>query len=134
MSTKKNAINWFEIHAADFERAKRFYETILQTQLQNVPVENCPESQANKVTGMAVFPYDQANGVGGAITKMEGCNPGVGGTIVFLNVEGDLQGVLDRIPGAGGTIIKPYTAIGEHGFIGIIKDTEGNCVGLHSYK
>jgi predicted enzyme related to lactoylglutathione lyase len=29
-------------------------------------------------------------------------------------------------------VVKPRTAIGEHGFIAIVKDTEGNGVGLHS--
>ncbi|MEW6307385.1 MAG: hypothetical protein AB1705_28365 [Verrucomicrobiota bacterium] len=52
--------------------------------------------------------------------------------MIYLNVEGDLDGVLQRIPGAGGSIVKPRTSIGEHGFIAILKDTEGNVVGLHS--
>ena len=81
---------------------------------------------------MGLFPYNNAEGVGGAITKMDGISPGGGGTLVYLNVEGDLDGVLKRIPTAGGAVVKPRTAIGEHGFIGILKDTEGNQVGLHS--
>jgi predicted enzyme related to lactoylglutathione lyase len=59
-------------------------------------------------------------------------SPGAGGTIVYLNVEGDLDGVLQRAPAHGGEVIKPRLSIGQHGFIGIIKDTEGNVVGLHS--
>lgn len=120
---KKNAVNWFELFVTDFGRAKRFYDAILRTPLQDVSMENCQ---------MGMFPFDMTNGVGGAITKMEGMTPGQGGTIVYLNVEGDLDGVLARVPGAGGSVIKPRTSIGEHGFIGIIKDTEGNPVGLHS--
>jgi predicted enzyme related to lactoylglutathione lyase len=57
---------------------------------------------------------------------------GAGGTVVYLNVEGDLDGVLARAAANGGEIIKPRLAIGPHGFIGLIKDTEGNVVGLHS--
>ena len=64
--------------------------------------------------------------------KMDGISPGPGGALVYLNVDGDLDGVLKRIPSAGGAVIKPRTSIGEHGFIAIFKDTEGNSVGLHS--
>jgi predicted enzyme related to lactoylglutathione lyase len=72
--------------------------------------------------------------VGGAIALRKEAAPGAGGTLVYLNVEGDLDGVITRVPTAGGTVVKPRTAIGEHGFIAIFTDTEGNCVGLHSLK
>jgi hypothetical protein len=122
---KTNAVNWFELYSSDFDRAIRFYETILKVKLQTFPESGMK---------MAMFPFDMEKGVGGAITQMAGCSPGAGGTIVYLNAEGDLDGVLDRTAKAGGSIIKPRTAIGEHGFIGIIKDTDGNVVGLHSMK
>lgn len=122
---KTNALNWFELYVTDYDRAKRFYESALQITLQEF---------AKDATKMGMFPYDAKSGVGGAITQMPGCTPGTGGTIIYLNVEGDLDGVLDRAAKAGGTIIKPRTSIGEHGFIGIIKDTEGNVVGLHTFK
>ena len=122
---KEDALNWFELYVDDFNRAKKFYETALNTSLQNTEMENCR---------MAMFPFDMAKGIGGAITKMPGMSPGAGGTVVYLNVEGDLDGVLKRVPSAGGSVSKPRTPIGEHGFIGIIKDTEGNVVGLHSMK
>ena len=120
---KKNAVNWFELYVTDFDRAKRFYETVLQTPLQEFATEGCR---------MGMFPFDNTNGVGGAVTKMDGVAPGPGGTLVYLNAEGDLDGVLKRIPAAGGSVVKPRTSIGQHGFIAILKDTEGNSVGLHS--
>ena len=120
---KNNALNWFEIMVADFDRAKGFYETILANTLEDVV-----EGKAK----MALFPAEYDKGVGGCLTLMEGCGPGAGGTLVYLNVEGDLDGVLARIPEAGGEVIKPRTAIPPHGFIGIFRDSEGNVVGLHS--
>jgi len=133
MTTKKDALNWFELYVADFDRAKRFYEAILKTPLQEVPTENCEASQKENCR-MAVFPYENMKGVGGSITQRPEVSPGTGGTIIYLNVEGDLDGVIKRIPTAGGAVVKPRTSIGEHGFIAIFKDTEGNCVGLHSLK
>lgn len=120
---KNNAINWFEIFVADLSRARAFYETILNAKLQDAGMDCCE---------MAIFPYDNMQGIGGALTKMEGCNPGPGGSMVYLNVEGDLDGVLSRIAAAGGKVIRDRFAIPPHGFIGIIEDTEGNVVGLHS--
>jgi predicted enzyme related to lactoylglutathione lyase len=120
---KTDAVNWFELYVDDFNRAKKFYETTLKTTLQESQMEGCQ---------MGVFPCDHINGVGGSITKMGGMTLGAGGTIVYLNVEGDLDGVLQRASANGGAVIKPRLAIGEHGFIGMIKDTEGNVVGLHS--
>jgi predicted enzyme related to lactoylglutathione lyase len=120
---KKDAVNWVELYVSDFDRAKHFYETALRTSLQESQMEGCR---------MGIFPCDHTNGVGGAITKMDGASPGQGGTLIYLNVEGDLDGVLQRVPAAGGAVVKPRTAIGEHGFIAIVKDTEGNGVGLHS--
>lgn len=120
---KNNAINWFEIYVSDLARARKFYETILNDKMQDATMDCCQ---------MAIFPYDNMKGIGGALTKMDGCNPGPGGSIVYLNVEGDLDGVLARIPDAGGKVTQGRMDIAPHGFIGIFEDSEGNIVGLHS--
>jgi predicted enzyme related to lactoylglutathione lyase len=122
-TNRKDALNWFELFVADFDRAKRFYETALQAQLQEMEMENCR---------MGMFPYDNVIGIGGSITKMQDISPCPGGTIVYLNVEGDLDDVLKRIPSASGSVVKPRTSVGQHGFIALFRDTEGNSVGLHS--
>lgn len=120
---KTNAINWFEIFVSDFDRAKSFYENILARPLSPASMEGCQ---------MALLGEGGETGTGGALTKMEGHKPGPGGTLVYLDVEGDLDGVLERIPKAGGKIIRDRMAIPPHGFIGIFEDSEGNIVGLHS--
>jgi hypothetical protein len=123
-TTKTNALNWFEIYVAEFDRARRFYETILDESLQPM------EMPGGK---MAMFAFDQGDGIGGALVKMDGCAPGGGGgTIVYLNVEGKLDAVLARIPAAGGKVLQARMPIPPHGFIAFFHDTEGNKVGLHS--
>lgn len=123
LTMKNNALNWFEIFVSDFDRAKAFYEKILNRQLP---------SFASEGSQMGMFIDPASEGVGGAITKMEGFEPGAGGTLIYLNVEGELDNVLKRIPEAGGKVIRDRFAIPPHGFIGIFNDTEGNVVGLHS--
>ncbi|MES2657422.1 MAG: VOC family protein [Verrucomicrobiota bacterium] len=120
---KENALNWFEIFTNDLAKATAFYSAILDTSLAPASMEGCH---------MAMFPGDPDKGVGGALTQMEGCQPGPGGTLIYLNVEGDLDGVLSRIPTAGGKVLKERFDIAPHGFIGIFSDPEGNVVGLHS--
>ena len=123
---KNSALNWFEIAVAlaDFDRAKAFYEEALGESLNTV------EGQRK----MAIFPYVAEKGTGGALVGSDEAKPGPGGTMIYLNVEGDLDGVISRIPEAGGKIVQPRTAIPPNGFIAIFNDTEGNIIGLHSME
>ena len=120
---KQNAINWFEIYVNDLAAQTQFYSKILGVDMIPAEMES---------SNMSLFPNDPEKSVGGALSQMEGCKPGPGGTIVYLNVEGDLEGVLSRIPAAGGKVILPRKDISPHGFIGVFSDIEGNIVGLHS--
>ncbi|MBV1888489.1 MAG: VOC family protein [Urechidicola sp.] len=122
----KNAVNWFEIPTGNYERAKKFYATILGVEITDY---HMPEK--NMKYGM--FPYDMENGgVGGAIVEMEGLNPSADGSTVYLNGGNDLDIVLNRVVDAGGNIIMSKMDIDENGFIAQFIDTEGNRVALHS--
>ena len=121
-----NAINWFEIPATDFTRAKKFYETILETEIIEMPF---PYGK------YGVFPADMQNGeVGGGLMQSEGFNPSIDGTVVYLNGGEDLSTSLSRVESAGGKIVMPKTSIGENGFMAHFIDTEGNKVALHLMK
>jgi predicted enzyme related to lactoylglutathione lyase len=118
----QNALNWFDIPAADYDRAKKFYETILDTTLDEQEVEG---------DKMAMLPADE-DGVGGAVSKFEGANPGSDGVVIYLNVEGQLDEVTARVEGAGGKVVVPRRSIDPWGFIAMIIDSEGNKIGLHT--
>jgi predicted enzyme related to lactoylglutathione lyase len=120
----KNVINWFEIPAADMDRAVRFYEGVLATKLKR---ENFGGSD------MAVFPHPDAQQTGGALVKREGSKPWAAGTVVYLDVGGDLDGAVARVQKAGGKVLVPRTEIGPDGAFAVIVDTEGNGVGLHTH-
>jgi hypothetical protein len=117
----KNALNWFEIPSKNFKRAVKFYNTLLNAQLRLEDAGGTPN---------AIFPYSDP-GMGGAVVKND-VQPSTSGPIVYLNVEGDLEGALTRTEPAGGKVLLPKTHIGEPGYIAIILDTEGNRLGLHS--
>ena len=120
-----SAINWFQIPASDGTRARTFYETICGFPLEKMEVPNME---------MWSFPADRGTGeVGGAVVTAQGAVPSATGTAVFLNGDPDLQVMLDRVEGAGGTVLVPKTAIGMGaGYFAMITDTKGNTVGLHS--
>lgn len=120
-----NAINWFEIPVSDFNRAKKFYETIISA-----------EFQVMEAMGMksAFFPVDLKKGLGGCLIQGTGYEPSSKGALVYLNGEDDLNRILSKVEAAGGKIILPKTAIGPNGFMAHFTDCEGNRVGLHSTK
>jgi uncharacterized protein len=122
----QNAVNWFEIPAADFDRAVTFYSTLLAVEIQKAEFMGEPQ---------AFFPSDQTS-VGGAIVKSARLTPSKTGTLIYLNlgtVE-NLEQALGRAEDSGGKLLMPKTDIGDPGFIGIIEDSEGNGIGLHAPK
>ncbi|MFN0034313.1 MAG: VOC family protein [Saprospiraceae bacterium] len=126
MEVLNSAISWFEIPVLDFPRAQKFYQAIFDTQIE--------EMQMGPFR-MGMFPYDRDNnGVGGAICHSEGYKPAGGdGVKVYLNGGDDLNTVLNRVAGAGGSIVMPKTEIAPGmGNMAFFNDTEGNVVGLFS--
>jgi len=73
----------------------------------------------------------QSHGAGGALVKMEHAKPGPGGAMVYFSCD-DCAVEQGRVEAAGGQIARPKFQIGEHGFVSLFIDTEGNMVGLHS--
>jgi predicted enzyme related to lactoylglutathione lyase len=122
MQTIKNVVNWFEIPANDLDRAQKFYQGMLAQDLKRVEFNG---------TRMAMFPAEEP-AVSGALIADGKRKPAIDGSLLFLNVEGQLDACLKRVPGAGGSILVPRTDIAPHGFIAIVRDSEGNSVGLHS--
>ncbi len=120
----QNSINWFDIPAVDFERAVRFYETILEVTLHQ-------EASPNTLTMNGIFPADRA-GTTGAVCSGSGYTPSADGSIVYLNANEKLDDILSRVEAAGGQVIRPKMSIGPFGHIAWFLDTEGNRVGLHA--
>jgi predicted enzyme related to lactoylglutathione lyase len=121
----QHAINWFEIPATDFDRAVKFYGTILNAQIRTENFGGMPNG---------FLPYDSKEGVGGSIVKGEGYVPATNGSVVYLNVgtPDNLDTVLSRVEAAGGKVLAPKMSIGDPGWIGFLLDSEGNKVGLHA--
>ncbi|MBK8574464.1 MAG: VOC family protein [Elusimicrobia bacterium] len=120
-----NPVGWFEIYVQDMTRAKTFYETLFKTKLENA---TSPEWE------MWTFPHAMdKSGAGGALVKMPGFPSGGNSTLVYFSCV-DCAEEAARAKQNGGRIFKEKWAIGPHGFIALVTDTEGNMIGLHSLK
>lgn len=125
----KNPFTWVEIYVDDMNRARKFYETVLEIQFTDL---NMPEGMGNMQ--MLSFPWaDNGPNISGALVKMDGMKPGTGGTMVYFTCD-DCSVEEKRVEAAGGKVCQTKMPIGDYGFCSIAMDTEGNTIGLHSMK
>jgi predicted enzyme related to lactoylglutathione lyase len=115
-----HAINWFEIPAQNLERAQTFYAAMLDR-----PLERAVRRDGEPIAMFA------AEGVGGCIVVDPKRKPSSEGTLPYLAVS-DVQSALALAQAAGGEVVLPRTSVGVHGFMGLVRDTEGNVVGVHA--
>lgn len=123
-----NPVAWFEIYVQDMPRAKAFYQAVFQGELSLLSNPN-----TDGFPGMEMWAFPSAHdqyGAPGALVKMPGF-PSGGSTLVYFGCE-DCALEAARAAENGGQVIKLKMPIGEHGFIALVQDTEGNMIGLHS--
>lgn len=124
-----NPVVWFEIYVDDMERAKKFYQEVLQVELQKLmaPAD---------ASGLEMWSFPGgtgAPGAGGTICKMPGFPAGKNSVLVYFACE-DCAVEAGRVEAAGGHVEHEKMSIGPYGFIAHAFDTEGNMFGLHSLK
>jgi hypothetical protein len=122
---KNNPVGWFEIYVQEMDRAKTFYEAVLQTKLERLPV---PDLEMWSFPGQPGGP-----GAGGSLVRMNGFPSGGNSTLVYFICE-DCAVEEGRVAASGGRVQRPKMSIGQNGFISLAVDTEGNMFGLHSRK
>jgi len=118
-----NPVVWFEIYVEDMARAKAFYEELLNTELEEAKMDGLE---------IWIFPHDiEKNGATDALVRHEMRPPNLHGTLVYFSVPdcGERQSWAEA---KNRSVYVTKTDIGEHGFIAIIGDSEGNSIGLHS--
>ena len=122
---RRNPAVWFEIYVQDMNRAKKFYESVLQGKLEKLDSPGMD---------MWTFPMEMNTpGTGGALVRMPGVPSGGNSTLVYFGCE-DCSVEEGRVVKSGGRIHKNKFAIGQYGFITLAIDAEGNMFGLHSMK
>lgn len=119
-----NPAGWFEIYVADMARAKAFYASVFEVEFARLesPLE---------LWGFPMHPGSY--GASGALAHIPGLEPGGNSTIVYFSCA-DCAVQAARAAAAGGEVVKPKFAIGQYGFIALVRDSEGNMIGLHSMQ
>lgn len=124
---ERNVVGWFEIPVTDMDRAMKFYETVFEFKLELHDLDELV---------MAWFPWlEGKDGSPGSLVKHPMYKPSKEGTIVYFTAHsGDCANELERVEAAGGKVLQQKKPIGEYGFMGLIEDTEGNVIAIHSRK
>ena len=121
----KNLCAMAEISVEDFDRAREFYENILGIEITEMNILD---------TQIGMFPMEGYLNWG-CISKCDQHRPSKDGTLIYLDADGDIDGMLGKIKSAGGEILTPKTKLSdEFGFIAVFVDTEGNRIALHALE
>lgn len=125
----ENPVGWFEIYVNDLERAQKFYENVFDLKLSELG------NPAEDSLKMLAFPADMEsrNKTSGALVKAKDMEAGGNSIIVYFSSK-DCNIEEGRVENAGGNIVRSKMSIGEYGFISLVKDSEGNVIGIHSLK
>ena len=115
-------IGFFQIPADDVGRARTFYQSLLGWKIEpDTTLENKSLQWQNILTGE---PEEGMMNTGGIYKRM-GSSP-----IMNFVIIKDFNRVLAKVENLGGTIVMPKNAIKRVGLVAVIRDTEGNIIGL----
>jgi predicted enzyme related to lactoylglutathione lyase len=105
-----------EINVRDLARAKKFYSKLMGWKFQTM------------MPGYAMFSLGK--NMGGALTKGK---PGASSMLPYFHVR-SIGSTLKRAEALRAKIVMPKTEIGGHGHMALIRDSEGNTIGIWNPK
>jgi predicted enzyme related to lactoylglutathione lyase len=119
----------FEIPADDRERAKEFYRSAFEWELEDADM-----GDGNIYTSLITTPFDQQTRLptepgainGGLYVR----SPDAPSTPVITIGVDAIDESLKKIEAGGGSVVQPRTEIPNLGAFAYFKDSEGNVVGL----
>lgn len=115
-----NNLVWFDLPVKNLERASRFYQAVLN---RNVEIQQFEEMT------FAVIEHQDGNGgcliiAPDLVTEQ--------GPLIYLNVHGRIEDAVNQVEDNGGKILMDIHPIGPYGKRAVILDSEGGRVALHS--
>ncbi len=123
-TTPVQSITWFEIPCTDLDGAQRFYEAVIGRPMQRTDFGGDP---------LAVFTYDRP-ATGGCLASGPARQAaGDAGVRIYLDCGGSVETALARASAAGGTAEAGVVELPHGiGWIGHMRDLDGNRIGLHA--
>jgi len=123
-----SAVVWFEVYADDVDRAAWFYERAFGWSTR-------PFTEYDPSGGYLLLSYEAGARSSGAIVRRPQGESGSSSgwnSVLYIEVE-DVAVAIARVEAAGGTLIEGTRPIGGNdGVFSLVRDSEGNVVGLWS--
>jgi uncharacterized protein len=121
--TAHGRLAWFEIHVDDLDRAADFYGAVLGWTFRPLP-DFAPGGY------LLIETKSGELGNGGLLRNGDRPRPNTLSSVLYFEVV-DIHAAVDAAVACGGQVHQHHTYIGgEHGYYAIIRDPEGNDVGL----
>ena len=120
-----NRVVHFEIPAEDVARAQKFYKTVFDWKINNVPEMDYTilyTTETDEKTRMIKEP----GAINGGMMKRQ--RP-VMSPVITISVD-DIEDAQMNIEENGGKVIQERMAVGDMGFSAYFEDSEGNLMGL----
>ena len=118
----------FEIPADDAERAKAFYSTVFDWEMQDFPDMQYTIMMTTPIDDQSQRPTTPGAINGGLMSRSkETPTP-----VITIGVD-SVEEALKKVEAEGGTVMTPSTPIPGMGAFGYFKDSEGNVMGLFQY-
>ena len=120
-------IGYFEIPADNVDRAKHFYHSLLGWKIAPV---TAPAMDLGKMAAMEYHDIITGDAKEGTMNMGGLYRRQMGETIKSYVVVEDIDKVLAKVEKLGGKIVMPKEMIKGVGQVAIIRDTEGNGIGI----
>jgi predicted enzyme related to lactoylglutathione lyase len=122
----KGKVVHFEVPAKDMKRAKAFYSKVFGWKASDVAM---PDMEYSLVSTTEVDKDGRPTSPGSINGGMMKMSKPFTGPVITLQVD-DIGGALKAVEKHGGKTVTKRTSMGEWGFFGYFKDSEGNLMGL----
>ena len=116
----------FEIPADDVERAKSFYGSVFEWDLNTMQMDEGEYTIATTTPVDESMMPTEPGGINGGLMQRSDETPS---PVITIDVD-DIEQSLKDVEAAGGSTVTPRTPIPGMGAFGYFKDPEGNVMGL----
>jgi len=121
---------FFEIPVDNLARARRFYRTVFDWKMNEIPEMHYTQVGTVEADTLGVRGTPKEPGAinGGMLERRDS----VKSPVIYISVK-NIDEAAATIEQSGGKVIQPRTPVGNFGFAAYFRDTEGNVVGLWQF-
>lgn len=116
----------FEIPIDEHERAKKFYSSVFDWHMQDMPVDDDVYTFAITTPVDENYQHTEKGAINGGFFRR---NPDLKTPVITIGVS-SIDSFAKKIEAAGGQMVVPKGEVPDMGYYAYFKDTEGNIMGL----